>query len=70
MQESTFRNQLSEDVNRLQAALTQKQRDDRRSLELKCLLAKHDLTRSKYLTVVEWCWLTGAIASTVGHCLV
>ena len=37
---------MTEDVARLEAALTQKQKDDRRSLELKCLLAKHDLTKS------------------------
>lgn len=54
-----------EDVARLEAALTQKQKDDRRSLELKCLLAKHDLTRS----VLGWCrpkWATAP--GSLVHC--
>ena len=45
LQESSYKSRLGEDLAQLESALAQKHKDEKRSIELKCMLARHDLIR-------------------------
>jgi serine/threonine-protein kinase 10 len=51
--ETSYKNQLGADFAQLENALSQKHKDEKRSMELKCMLARHDLIRQHQSNIWE-----------------